>query len=363
VDTTPLFVLLGGAYFERTGDRGFLATLWPHIERALAWIDRYGDRDGDGFIEYAKQSELGLRNQGWKDSGDAIFHADGSLAPPPIALCEVQAYVYDARLKAAGMAEALGHVDAARRLRDQAEQLRVAFEDKFWCEAESIYALALDRDKKPCRVRTSNAGQCLFGGIANRERARRVADILVGADMFSGWGIRTVSSKESRYNPMSYHNGSVWPHDNGLIASGFARYGFHDLIAAPLGGLFEASTTLESHRLPELFCGFHRRGGEGPTLYPVACSPQAFASAAVFHLLQSCLHLSLNAEARELSIDRPILPPGLTYVRLLNLELPFGRVDLLFEQHPRDVSVTVLPRRGDFDVRVIKSEFDNVVHR
>ncbi|PWT82161.1 MAG: amylo-alpha-1,6-glucosidase [Blastocatellia bacterium] len=362
VDATPLFIILAGAYFERTGDRVFLATLWQHIERALGWIDNYGDHDGDGFIEYSKQSRLGLIQQGWKDSKDAIFHADGSLAPPPIALCEVQAYAYDARLNAARIAEALGDLNAAGRLRDQAERLRVAFEEKFWCEAESIYALALDGHKRPCRVRTSNAGHCLFGGIAARERARLAAETLVGPEMFSGWGIRTVSSADSRYNPMSYHNGSVWPHDNGIIAAGFARYSFNDLISAPFGGLFEASMTVEGHRLPELFCGFHRRPGEGPTLYPVACSPQAWASGVVFHLLQSCLHLSLDATERQLSIDRPILPPFLTYIRLLNLELPFGHVDLLFEQHQRDVAVTVLRQQGEFDVRVIKSEVNDNTH-
>jgi glycogen debranching enzyme len=363
VDATPLFVILAGAYFERTGDRALLATLWPHVERALTWIDRYGDRDGDGFVEYAKQSALGLIQQGWKDSQDAIFHADGSLATPPIALCEVQAYVYEARLSAARMADTLGHIDRARRLRDQAERLRVAFEQQFWCDAESTYALALDAHKRPCRVRTSNAGHCLFGGIASRERARRVADTLMAAEMFSGWGIRTVSSTESRYNPMSYHNGSIWPHDNGLIASGFARYGFDDLIAAPFAALFDAAMTVEGHRLPELFCGFHRRLGEGPTLYPVACSPQAWASGVVFHMVQSCLRLAVNAEARELSIDRPMLPPFLTYLRLLNLELPFGAVDLLFEQHPLDVAVTVLRQQGQFDIRVIKSEVNDPVPR
>jgi glycogen debranching enzyme len=357
VDATPLFIILAGAYFKRTGDRAFLQQLWPHVERALAWMDEYGDRDGDGFIEYAKQSKYGLLQQGWKDSKDAIFHADGSLAEPPIALCEVQAYAYEARMQAAELAEVLGQLDHADRLRAAAEHLRVAFEERFWCEAESIYALALDGNKRPCRVRTSNAGHCLFGGIASRDRARRVAETLVGADMFSGWGIRTVSSIESRYNPMSYHNGSVWPHDNGVIAAGFARYRFDDLIAGPFTGLFEASTTVEGHRLPELFCGFHRRPGEGPTLYPVACSPQAWASGVVFCLLQTCLHLSVNARDHELSIDRPILPPCLTYVRLLNLELPFGAVDLLFEQHPLDVAVTVLRQHGEFNVRVIKSEF------
>jgi glycogen debranching enzyme len=358
VDATPLFVILAAAYFERTGDRAFITALWPHVERALTWIDDYGDRDGDGFVEYARQSTTGLIQQGWKDSQDSIFHADGSLAPPPIALCEVQAYVYDARRRAARVAEALGDRDRAARLRDQADRLRAAFEEKFWCEPESIYALALDGRKRPCRVRTSNAGHCLFAGIADPARARRVAEALVGPDMFSGWGVRTVSSAEPRYNPMSYHNGSVWPHDNGLVAAGFSRYGFDDLIAAPFGGLFDASMTLEAHRLPELFCGFHRRAGEGPTLYPVACSPQAWSSGVVFHLLQSCLRLSVDPEARRLSIDRPILPPFLTYLRLLNLELPFGHVDLLFEQHPRDVGVTVLRQRGAFEVRVVAAGTD-----
>ena len=354
VDATPLFVLAAGAYFERTGDRAFLTSIWPHVERALDWIDHYGDRDGDGFVEYARRSPAGLVQQGWKDSQDSVFHQDGSLADGPIALCEVQAYVYDARLRAASMADALADVARADRLRHQAEQLRAAFEEQFWCEEQGTYALALDGRKRPCRVRTSNAGHCLFGGIASPDRARRVAEGLAGADMFSGWGVRTVAPSELRYNPMSYHNGSVWPHDNGLIAAGLSRYHLDDLIAAPFGGLFEASATMDAHRLPELFCGFHRRAGEGPTLYPVACSPQAWASGVVFQLLQACLRLSLDADRRRLTIDRAILPPFLTFLRLLDVTLPWGRVDLLFEQQPLDVSVTVLRKHGDFEVRVIK---------
>jgi glycogen debranching enzyme len=354
VDSTPLFVMLAGAYYERSADRAFLQTLWPHIERALEWIDTYGDRDGDGFVEYARRSSSGLIHQGWKDSQDSIFHADGSLADAPIALCEVQAYVYDARIRAAGMADALGRHADADRLREQAARLRVAFEEQFWCDAESTYALALDGRKQPCRVRSSNAGHCLFGGIAAPDRARRVAERLLGADMFSGWGVRTISSAELRYNPMSYHNGSVWPHDNGLIAAGFSRYGFDDLIATPCTGLFDASITMEGNRLPELFCGFHRRSGEPPTRYPVACSPQAWASGVVFQLLQACWRLSVDADERCLSIGGAVLPPVLTSVRVLNLELPFGRVDLLFERRPLDVGVTVLRKEGDFEVRVVK---------
>jgi len=354
VDATPLFVILAGAYFDRSADRAFLERLWPHVERALAWIDRYGDRDGDGFVEYSRQSPTGLIQQGWKDSQDSVFHADGSLAEAPIALCEVQAYVYDARLRGAAMADALGRHARADELRGQAEHLRTLFEAQFWCEAESTYAIALDGRKQPCRVRTSNAGHCLFGGIAAPDRARCVAEGLTGPEIFSGWGIRTVSAAESRYNPMSYHNGSVWPHDNGLIVAGLARYRFDDLIAAPFTALFDASGTMDGHRLPELFCGFHRRPGEGPTLYPVACSPQAWASGVVFQFVQACLRLSLDGEGHRLCINRAILPPFLSYIRLLNVDLPFGRVDLSFEQQPLDVGVTVLRKQGDFEVLVVK---------
>jgi glycogen debranching enzyme len=354
VDATPLFVVLAGAYIDRTGDRAFLGQVWPHVERALDWIDRYGDCDGDGFVEYARQSATGLVQQGWKDSQDSIFHADGELAVAPVALCEVQAYVYEARLRAARMADALGHTDRAKTLRRQAEDLRCAFEEHFWCEELGTYAIALDGRKERCKVRSSNAGHALFSGIADRERARSVAEMLVGKEMFSGWGIRTIATPESRYNPMAYHNGSVWPHDTGLSALGFARYGFDDLVMAPFSGLFEASVAVENHRLPELFCGFQRRTGEGPTLYPVACSPQAWASGVVFHLIQACLRLSVDAGERRLSIERASLPPFLTYLRLMNLSLPFGHVDLLFEQHLLDVSVTVLRKHGDFEVRVIK---------
>jgi glycogen debranching enzyme len=354
IDATPLFIIAAGAYFERTADRGFLTAIWPHVDRALQWIDRYGDRDGDGFIEYARRSATGLVQQGWKDSQDSVFHADGTLADAPIALCEVQAYVYDARVRAAAMAEALADPDRAARLRHQAEELRVAFESHFWDEAHGTYALALDGAKRPCCVRTSNAGQCLFGGIASAERARRVATGLVGPDQFSGWGIRTVSATEARYNPMSYHNGSVWPHDNGMIAAGFSRYGFDDLVAAPFTGLFEAGETMDAHRLPELFCGFHRRPGEGPTLYPVACSPQAWASGVVFHLIQACVRLRVDADRRVLSIERAVLPPFLTFMRILGIELPFGQIDLLFERRPLDVNVTVLRQQGEFEVSVLK---------
>jgi len=351
VDATPLFVALAGAYYQRTADLAFVKTIWPNVERALEWIDRYGDADGDGFVEYSRRSSTGLVQQGWKDSQDSVFHADGTLAEGPIALCEVQGYVYEAKQQAAVLAAALGDTARADRLRKEAETLRQAFEAQFWCDDLSCYAIALDGRKQPCRVRTSNTGQVLFGGIAQPERARRVAELLTSPPMFSGWGIRTVGSTEARYNPMSYHNGSVWPHDNGMIVAGFSRYGFDDLTFVPLTGLFDASVWLESRRLPELFCGFHRRAGEGPTLYPVACSPQAWSSGAVFQLLQSCLRLRFDPSRRELLLERPVLPPFLKELKISSLIVPGGSVDLQFEGHGPETRASVSAKRGDFDVR------------
>ena len=265
VDATPLFVVLAGAYYERTGDRAFVQGLWPHVEAALRWIDQYGDRDG--FVEYQRQCADGLLHQGWKDSDDAVFHADGTLAQGPIALCEVQGYVYAARRAGAALAALLGRSAQAAELARQAEVLRHRFGQAFWCEDLATYALALDGDKRPCRVRTSNAGQCLFTGIAHPDHARNVAGTLLSPDSFSGWGIRTVAACEARYNPMAYHNGSVWPHDNALIAQGLARYGLRESALQVWTGLFEAAAYFDLYRMPELFCGFAPHPGEGPVLY------------------------------------------------------------------------------------------------
>jgi glycogen debranching enzyme len=328
-----------------------LKRFWPHVERALEWIDHHGDRDGDGFVEYQRRTPHGLVQQGWKDSQDSVFHAGGQLAPGPIALCEVQAYVFEARLRAAQLAEALGHPKRAAQLREQAESLRVAFEERFWCEALGTYALALDGEKRPCEVVTSNPGHVLYCGLASKERARRVAQTLVRDDMFSGWGIRTVSAKEGRYNPMSYHNGSVWPHDNGLAAIGLSRYGFDEWMHLSLEGLFEASAKIEGHRLPELFCGFHRRLGEGPTSYPIACSPQAWSAGTVFHFVQACLRLKIDPRERKLAIDRPRLPGFLSWLRLTGLRLPGGgAVSLVFERHGGETHARVSEQRGGFEV-------------
>jgi len=355
IDATPLFVMLAGAYYARTGDRPFMEAIWPNIERALAWIDRYGDLDGDGFVEYSRKSKHGLVHQGWKDSHDAIFHWDGDSAEGAIALCEVQGYVYAAKVAASELAKVLGDATRSRELAKQAEALRRRFEKAFWCDDLSSYALALDGSKQPCRVRTSNAGHCLFAGIATEERARRVVAMLTSEASFSGWGIRTVATSEARYNPMSYHNGSVWPHDNALIAAGFDRYGLKESAAVVLAGLLDETLFFDLHRLPELFCGFPRRPDESPTLYPVACAPQAWASAAVFLLVESCLGLKVLAPEQRLVFSKPLLPAFLRQVTIRDLRVGEARVDLLLTRHEEgDVGVNVLRREGALDVVVLK---------
>jgi glycogen debranching enzyme len=353
VDATPLFVMLAGLYSERTGDDATVAELWPAIEAALAWIDGPADRDGDGFVEYHRATEEGLANQGWKDSQDSIFHADGRLAEGPIALVEVQGYVYCAKLLAARCAERLKRGDQARRLKAEAEALKEKFDASFWCPELGTYALALDGNKEPCRVRSSNAGQVLFTGIAKPERAMEVGDGLLRQPFFSGWGIRTIASTEARYNPMSYHNGSIWPHDNALIALGLARYGLNRSVERVFKGLFDAATYMEMRRLPELFCGFQRSRGRGPTHYPVACAPQAWASATPFTLLEASLGLQFDPVGNEIVLRNPRLPSFLDEVVLRNLQLKQSSVDLKVRRHASEVSVEILERRGQVQVSIV----------
>ena len=353
VDATPLFVLLAGLYVERTGDDETLAELWPSIEAALHWIDGAGDPDRDGFIEYQRASEQGLANQGWKDSYDAIFHADGQLAEGFIALAEVQGYVFAGKHLAARCALRLGLADKARKLEAEAQRLAERFEAAFWCDELGTYAVALDGAKRPCRVRTSNAGQLLFTGIARADRARAVASGLMSQKFFSGWGIRTVARGEARYNPMSYHNGSIWPHDNALIALGFARYGLKHSVEHLFKGLFEAASYMDLRRLPELFCGFQRERRRGPTLYPVACAPQAWASATPFTLLEATLGLEFDVGRGEIRLRDPRLPAFLNEVLLRDLRLGPSSVDLRVHRHGEEVSLEVLRTRGQIQVSIV----------
>jgi len=354
VDSTPLFLMLAGAYYERTADLAFIEALWPNIQMALDWIDHYGDVDGDGYVEYVCRTGKGLMNQGWKDSNDSIFHADGTLADGPIALCEVQGYVYAGKRYAAKMAAALDKRDLADALEQQAAALQESFERDFWCEDLETYALALDGTKRPCRVRTSNAGHLLYSEIASPERALAVKNVLMSADSFSGWGIRTVARGEARYNPMSYHNGSVWPHDNSIIASGFAKYGFKDEAIKVMMALLDASVFLDLHRLPELFCGFPRRHNEGPTLYPVACSPQAWSAGCAYSLLGSCLGISIEARNRQIVFRQPRLPESISHLLIKNLSVDGASVEVSLEHKGEDVAVRVSQREHDVAVALRK---------
>ncbi len=353
VDSTPLFVLLAGLYFERTADLATISSLWPNICAALAWIDRYGDAYGDGFVEYLRKSADGLANQGWKDSEDSVFHADGSLARGAIRLCEVQAYVYAAKKHAARLAHLMGEPALAERLAVQAAALREQFEARFWMEDRGFYALALDGEKRPCRVLASNAGHALFCGIASAEHAGRVASKLMSREFFCGWGIRTVGSTEARYNPMSYHNGSVWPHDNALIALGLARYGHTREAVTLLGALFDASTHIDLRRLPELFCGVQRKPERSPTFYPVACSPQAWASAAPFALLSAALGLEVDAASSTLRFRHPMLPAFLDEVELRNVRMGASMIDVAVHRRGDGVSAVVLDKHGAASVEVL----------
>ena len=355
VDATPLFVLLAGLYVERTGDEETLAELWPAIEAALRWIDGAGDPDQDGFVEYQRASEQGLANQGWKDSYDAIFHADGKLAEGYIALAEVQGYVFAGKQMAARCAARLGKSDMARKLAAEAQQLAERFEEAFWCEELGTYALALDGAKQPCKVRTSNAGQLLFTGMVRADRARLVAADLMRPHFFTGWGIRTVARGEARYNPMSYHDGSIWPHDNALITLGLARYGLKVAVEQVFKGLFDAAAYMDLRRLPELFCGFQREKQRGPTLYPVACAPQAWASATPFTLLEAALGLEFDAQRGEIRLRNPRLPAFLNEVVLRDLRLGPSSVDLRVRRHGDEVSLEVLRTQGQIQVSIVMS--------
>jgi glycogen debranching enzyme len=354
VDSTPWFLILLAQYFRWTNDLGFVKEMIPAAEAALGWIDDHGDIDGDGFVEYRSRSPRGLRNQGWKDAHDSVMHTDGTLAEPPIALAEVQAYVYIAKVRMADVYTALGDYERAVRLRDQATVLRRKFNSAFWIEEDGFFAGALDGDKRPVRTPVSNPGHALYCGIVEPRRADPVARRLFQPDMFSGWGIRTMSKDAAGYNPMSYHNGTVWPHDNALIAAGLKRYGFLDETNRLATSMFEAAQYADYMRLPELFCGFTRRTPSPPVQYPVACSPQAWAAGAPFLLLQAMLGVSAAAHENVLTVNKPHLPPWLNEVEIRNLRVGDSTLSLVFRRDGETTGFSLLSREGD--VRVVMEE-------
>jgi glycogen debranching enzyme len=354
VDATPLFLMVAGGYYRWTLDLDTMRRLRPALDAALAWIDEWGDRDGDGFVEYECRSPAGLRNQGWKDSEDAIVHADGSRAEGPIALVEVQGYVYEAKLRIADVYDALGERQRAERLRSEAAALRAAFNDAFWIAEEGFFALALDGRKRQVRSVTSNPAHCLYCGIVDEPKALLVAERLMAPDMFSGWGIRTLSSDSPAYNPMSYHNGSVWPHDNAIAAAGLKRYGFDAATNRVASGLFDVASGAREFRLPELFCGFHRNESKAIVAYPVACIPQAWAAAAPFMLVQALLGISAHAPENRLTVDRPRLPEWLGSVEIRDIRVGRAKVSLGFHYSASGATgFSLLDQQGD--VRVTMS--------
>ncbi len=331
VDTTPLFVMLAGAYARRTGDLAFIDQLWPSLDAAMAWIDGAADSNGDGFVDYARANAIGLVNQGWKDSTDSIFHEDGTMAKPPIALVEVQGYVYAASRAMAWLAERRGDLDRAQALRRRAKALRAAVEKRFWLPDLGFYAIAIDGTGRPCRVRASNPGHLLYTGLPSPQRASRVVEQLLSAAFNNGWGLRTLAGDQTRFNPMSYHNGSVWPHDTAICAAGIAAYGHRNAAAKLLSESFDASIHFEM-RLPELYCGFVRTTGEPPVGYPVACLPQAWSSGAAFMMLQACLGITIDGLAGVLRIDRPELPREMEYLSIRELAVGGTRLSVAFQR-------------------------------
>lgn len=352
VDSTPLFIMLCAAYYRWTHDEETMARLLPSISAGLEWIRDHGDVDGDGFLEYQTRSDVGLANQGWKDSADAVVHLDGQVAEGPIALAEVQGYVYLAKLRIAEVLRELGEGARSDDLEKEARALREAFNDLFWNSAEGFFALALDGEKKPVNAIASNPGHGLYCGIIDEEKAGPLVERLMAPDMFSGWGIRTLSRDFPSYNPMSYHNGSVWPHDNAIIAAGMKRYGFHDETDRIATAMFDAARISKNRRLPELYCGFDRREGLPYVQYPVACSPQAWSAAAPLMLLQAMLGISARAPDGVLTINKPRLPSWLRRVELTRLRVGKGSLSIAFGRDREKTSVALLDREGDIRLSV-----------
>ncbi len=349
IDSTPLFLLLAGEYFQWTNDVELLSQMEHNLRAGLHWLKEYGDANGDGFIDYEKRSSKGLVNQGWKDSWDALMHADGSPVAPPITLVEVQAYVYTALDRLAPVFAALGDAETARDLLRQAEALQELFNREMWTE-DGFYALALDGQGRQAASIASNAGQALWGGVATGEKALAVVRRLMEPDMFSGWGVRTLSAASPCFNPQGYHVGTVWPHDNSIIAMGFKRYGFESELNRLITALFDAAKAFPYYRLPELFGGMARSAHQSPVPYPVACRPQAWAAGAFPLMAQAMLGLCPDAPNGRLKIVRPVLPDWLRQVRVRGLRVGDGAVDLFYERRAGRTSVVIDGIRGPLEV-------------
>jgi len=353
IDTTPLFIMLACMYYERTGDLDFMKEIWPNVKDAVEWIDKYGDADGDGFVEYKRKKKSGLSNQGWKDSFDSIFHTDGALAEAPIALCEVQGYTYAAKLGVAKLFFLFGEKGKAVQLLEQARLLKENFAKAFWSEEKQTYVIALDGNKKQCNISTSNAGHCLFTGIAGLVHAKAIVRTLLNNKLFSGWGIRTVAKSEIRYNPMSYHNGSIWPHDNGIIALGFARYGFIQEAETLASAVYKAALEFESTRLPELFCGFEKVKNVSVTNYPVACTLQAWSSASVYMFIEAFLSIRINAEEKTIYFEKPVLPNSLSEMTISDLPVDSERITLLVKRSSGKITAEIIAAAANSKVKIV----------
>ncbi len=354
VDSTPLFLILLHEYIRWTLDRDQLKKWWPEALRAMAWIEKWGDPNGDGFLEYSKQSPSGLVNQGWKDSHDSVMHSNGVLAQPPIRLCEVQGYAFRARMGMASLARFLGKDDLASRFRKEALELRSRFTEKFWDSAGQYFYLALDGELKPCAVKSSNMGHCLWSQICTPEQARAVTRHLMSDAMFSGFGVRTLAKGEVSYNPLSYHNGSVWPHDNSMILEGLRLYGHLpalETLSLGLIGVLEAS---DDYRLPELFCGFRRRGNEPPIPYEVACKPQAWAAGSVFLMLKSMLGLSTDVDLSYLVFNSPLLTKKMNYLEVKNFRGRDWEMDFRVVRTQHGTTLEVTRKVGNIRVLTVK---------
>jgi glycogen debranching enzyme len=347
VDATPLWLILLSETFNWTADEKLVKDMLPHAHCALDWIDNYGDLDGDGFVEFLRRSPRGLANQGWKDSWDANLHRDGKVAEPPIALCEVQGYVYEAKYRMASIMRGFGEIHTADKLKKDAADLAKRFERAYWMPQRSFYAMALDRDKRQLQVISSNPGHLLFTRMLPQDRARAIAQRFMERDMFSGWGCRTMSQDERVFNPLSYHRGSVWPHDNSIAAHGMALCEFRDAALRVFTGLFQAALNFRDYRLPELFCGIERREFDEPVQYPVSCSPQAWASGAIFLLLTSVLGIRPSATRKELNVVNPTLPDWLDYLNIRNLRIGGSRVGLDFTRRGDRTFCNVVDVQGD----------------